>query len=422
MDYFLVSFQSVADLVFSGYLGLFFFFYDMFLALNANCKSFTEEIHLQQQVLGCELKYSSMKTICDFVNKPGYGRQIVSLGSDYYDYILRFDYSSDDYSPIRLVWFRVRNFWKILKYIPDYFSFWSQTFTISAIALERYILIVHGSQAKTILSSRRRNILYGLTVAASLLVPFLYIPDYLITQFFLTEYDWLTQETIYETAQTNETNQMNEMNAANQMIVEKNSHFAQVLVETTCNDCIQSDLFLKTILPATVFLPLLVISGFLYQKTSTNLTELKQVERKELLATSFKILWVGWVICVTPYTIKASLYSLFKWDSEIDEYTGDASYVDFYWFLIYMVYGGYHEGESLANQREKYVQHRANFILETLFRSLKISYSFINSILLIVLLKPFNQPLIKTYKNLVAYLKQSLKNCRSEQVFDDNYP
>ena len=52
MDYFLVSFQSVADLVFSGYLGLFFFFYDMFLALNANCKSFTEEIHLQQQVLG----------------------------------------------------------------------------------------------------------------------------------------------------------------------------------------------------------------------------------------------------------------------------------------------------------------------------------------------------------------------------------
>ena len=60
-----------------------------------------------------------------------------------------------------------------------------------------------------------------------------------------------------------------------------------------------------------------------------------------------------------------------------------------------------------------YARMKINIIVEALLRSLKVSYSFINSIVLIILLRPFNEPLVKLYKNLASYLKerrQSLRN------------
>ena len=58
----------------------------------------------------------------------------------------------------------------------------------------------------------------------------------------------------------------------------------------------------------------MIFSGYLYWKTAETLKTLQQVDRKEVLVTSFYALWIGWVICVVPYTVKGALYALFRWD------------------------------------------------------------------------------------------------------------
>ena len=106
-------------------------------------------------------------------------------------------YGTNEVSSLRALWQRVRIYWKVLKYIPDYFSFWSQTFVIAALALERYILIVHNYDAKTILSTKRRRVFYAFTVAASLLVPTLYLLDYFIAKFHLQLLVWQNTDSDY---------------------------------------------------------------------------------------------------------------------------------------------------------------------------------------------------------------------------------
>ena len=158
-------------------------------------------------------------------------------------------------------------------------------------------------------------------------------------------------------------------------------------------------------MPLLLYTPMVIVSGYLYWKTAQTLKTLKHNDRKDLLATSFISLWACWVICLTPYTIKTALFFSFKWDYVEDTGYDELYHVDFYYFLTKSNF------LDQSNQNGTFYQdisekHRRFFQLETSLRLLKISYSFLNSLLLIILLKPFNEPLIKIYRNSLNKLKQ----------------
>ena len=79
----------------------------------------------------------------------------------------------------------------IMKYIPDYYSYWSQVFLMVTLSMERYIIICHGSNAKSILTNRRRKIVYGITLTACCVVPSVYLADYVINEYIMLGLDYI---------------------------------------------------------------------------------------------------------------------------------------------------------------------------------------------------------------------------------------
>ena len=53
---------------------------------------------------------------------------------------------------------------EIIKYLTDFFSYWSQLNFSLAIAIERYVLIVKATQAQGLLTKSRRQKFYALTI------------------------------------------------------------------------------------------------------------------------------------------------------------------------------------------------------------------------------------------------------------------
>ena len=73
---------------------------------------------------------------------------------------------------------RSQLYYSLFKYIPDYYSYWSQVFLMLAISIERYILIVKATESKTLLSTRRRRLLYGFAIILGFIIPSVYVVDY----------------------------------------------------------------------------------------------------------------------------------------------------------------------------------------------------------------------------------------------------
>ena len=68
----------------------------------------------------------------------------------------------------------------LFRLITDSTTYWTQIMFMLAIAIERYILIVTGHKAKSLLSHKRRLCFYVITVLFSVSVPLLYIVDFLV--------------------------------------------------------------------------------------------------------------------------------------------------------------------------------------------------------------------------------------------------
>ena len=87
-----------------------------------------------------------------------------------YDY----DYSIYDYDYEEEYWRKVPVFQRQLKYVRvlvDICPYWIQIVLNLALAVERYILICRGTDAKTLLSQKRRRFFYGFVLVLIAVVP-----------------------------------------------------------------------------------------------------------------------------------------------------------------------------------------------------------------------------------------------------------
>ena len=128
------------------------------------------------------------------------------------------------------------------------------------------------------------------------------------------------------------------------------------------------------------------------------LKSMKQLDRKELLTKTFGILWVSWVITVMPYTIKQAVFVPrgkfinLEASESIDTLLSK--------IVQAKTYG------SQIDLASSYV-YIAITILDSFLRTLKISYGFINSIILIILMKPFNEPILNGFKLISSKFKKN---------------
>ena len=111
------------------------------------------------------------------------------------------------------------------------------------------------------------------------------------------------------------------------------------------------------------------LSGCLYSGVLFTLIRVRQAKRSKTLTLVLILLWVSWCVCMIPYII---FNAYFQWSEKFwYEMPTDAVYSLYdYWSDYYKIVIG-----------------------DVTTRALKHSYSSINSLLLIIMLRPFNEPL-----------------------------
>ena len=131
----------------------------------------------------------------------------------------------------------------------------------------------------------------------------------------------------------------------------------------------------------------------------------RQSTRSKRLTKTFVFLWVSWVVCVMPQVLLDLYLTKFKIDSrnfEHDFTTWDTD--DFLTELVTL--------NQNWNSKSKAV-----ITLHAIFRAMKHAYGFINSLLLILLLRPFRVPL----SNFVGKIRCK-RNTTTNQLENEKNP
>ncbi|XP_075240224.1 uncharacterized protein LOC142335298 [Convolutriloba macropyga] len=228
-----------------------------------------------------------------------------------------------------------------------------------ALALERYVLICLGKKADLWLTRRNRLIFYSITVISSFLPSVLILTHHIYKQIYLGTREW----------------------------------------RIDCWDCFrQESLPIENFgrIPFVHF-PAVLTSTLAYYRCIAHLKNSKQITRKNLLTRAFCILLISWFVMVTPhavfqdYFLKGRLFSI-------------GTFMHAHYETMYVE--RQIKNSTNPRAREYFVTdvlrlYRRNAILwriEAPLRCLKLSFGFVNSVLLIVMIKPFQDPIIATFQ------------------------
>ena len=167
------------------------------------------------------------------------------------------------------------------------------------------------------------------------------------------------------------------------------------------------------VLPAIFHIPSMAVSGFLYWKTWSGLRQMKQMDRKELLSKAFGILWIAWVVMVKPYVVKQAIAgsprdgpSVFSTNWEFGQTASMQQMID----KVFVDNIRFEEDYKVEVTWVKSTAYLASvFALDVSLRTLKISFGFVNSVILIILIKPFHEPILRA----IGKLSEKLKTIRS---------
>ena len=132
-----------------------------------------------------------------------------------------------------------------------------------------------------------------------------------------------------------------------------------------------------------------LVSGLLYGMVCITLTTSRFSTRKRTLTIAMVLLWL--TLCSLPYLI---LHLNFKINHKYSRHAVPSDFSD------------YMEYEPRLWQES---ENRVFVYKEIGFRALKQSYSFVNSILLIVLLRPFHRPICWVF-NFPRHILSTRKN------------
>ena len=152
-------------------------------------------------------------------------------------------------------------------------------------------------------------------------------------------------------------------------------------------------------------------TGILYAGVIRVLRQSKQNVKGKKIANAFIFLWLSWLFCVLPF-LAVDLYAcrlmdLNSFARQFGRWYEPTGFFD-------------HQAQTtLLGQGGDYTQwNKSTQVASGLYTaasSLKHSYGFINSIVLIVILNPFRQPIVRVcskVKGFVCSTSQPMKNSK----------
>ena len=130
------------------------------------------------------------------------------------------------------------------------------------------------------------------------------------------------------------------------------------------------------------YIPTLAASGLFYLQIVKKLKVGRQDSRKKSLSIAFCVLWLSWILFCAPY-VAFEFYLLNFYETGVDSLGPEDVTVI------------HNQGEP--SERVKFLYH-----CDIYLRSLNRSYGFINSLLMLILLKPFQEPIRKGFKKMTS--------------------
>ena len=184
-------------------------------------------------------------------------------------------------------------------------------------------------------------------------------------------------------------------------LVEKDCWF--FLKRPNCDECLLFSFFLlKNVVECFCFLVCACSSGLFYINVIQTLRTRQQNERSKSLSIAFMVLWLSWVLFTIPY-LTIDVIARVIMEKANNEYKIYYQYTDPKLFFDYIA-----ERVFLQNDVEKMnAWKRKNLLVSFLFSafgSMRHSYGFINSTLLVFLLRPFQKPLLAVVNLLKALI------------------
>ena len=158
----------------------------------------------------------------------------------------------------------------------------------------------------------------------------------------------------------------------------------------TCEDCLWTSLKgMELSLEWVVFSLTASCSGILYMLVIRQLKNSRVSSQNRRLTIAFAALWVSWIICVAPLLIWEPYLIRFRERKGFipkscpkPQWSDPADFV-----LFFSSFPGLWAQKSIKFKTG----------VDSSLRALKHAYGFINSIMLIVLLRPFHEPIRKLF-------------------------
>ncbi|XP_075256573.1 uncharacterized protein LOC142349046 [Convolutriloba macropyga] len=340
LDYFLIAIQSSLDLTLTGVLGLLHYLLHTWASLALLCGSggfLNKGDYLNIKAVQRFPKW------CEFCQKSAITRYVIAAEQ------------TDDYINIEnaIAWdalFKYTIHFETLRLFIDISTYWSQLVLSLAIAIERYILIVRSHDSNVILSKPRRRVFYALVVIAICIVPPIFITDF----------------TVNMDAKT----------------------------RNACDSCLRFQM--RNVEPY-VRLALNIIMAtacsLLYYKCVKTLQLSATITRSGVLTAAFAAILVCWVLMVTPHVIFTDFKLRGKrafFDNFLHEYN-TRQLNQFIWATYQGINFAALGMEDFGS--DTVVLQKRLMLIETGLRGWRFSYGFVNTILVLILIKPFHEPI-----------------------------
>ena len=133
------------------------------------------------------------------------------------------------------------------------------------------------------------------------------------------------------------------------------------------------------------------------------------MDRKVTLTRAFFIVWAYWVMSSLPHAIYEMFVNLQGYKAILSTVHFDLNYGGIYsnCFGSYGYEYNVYKFDYIGTDDFKAQKYYHEFIVEAVLRALKLSYGFVNSLVVIILVKPFHEPVLKV-----------LRKCRSREAMN----
>ncbi|XP_063728696.1 uncharacterized protein LOC134856277 [Symsagittifera roscoffensis] len=238
----------------------------------------------------------------------------------------------------------LENYFKYFNETMEVFPFYCQCFLMVGMSFERWVIVCKPHSVKQILSRKNKIIYYSLISLCAVIVPSCVVGDYILNMRFDNTYD------------------------------------------TVCDECwLQWNVYSKRIIEFAFFIAAGILAGFFYFNIIQTLRNVRQTTANRKLTKAFGFLYLSWICCVLPHLIFDS-YLLYDMESNDSHWGSDVR--------------RYFEDLAISTKQWNTKYHSFT-VLSPALMALKHAYGFINSVLLIVMLRAFQEPA----KMIQRYLK-----------------